>query len=288
MIRIHGPLPRRRALAGATLSAALALCLLPSCVSRPSVSRRVALPAEGDRPERVEIAAAHVELGFATGVLRSTVNVGGFAISRHPITLGQFSACVRAGACQAEANEGDCFSVGGSPVAKPNLDEDDVALPAVCVTVAQATAHCSWLGGRLPTIAEWMLASRGPAVSRYAWGSSVPTCDQHPNAPARVDTEEGTAPAVPESACAASTEELPALFRVGRHPEGKAASGVEDVLLTRGELLTTSSSSPYNACSPPYSACVVYGLKPGAIDSVIPAGINLDFARPRDQLPAAS
>jgi hypothetical protein len=64
-------------------------------------------------------------------------------------------------------------------------------------------------------------------------------------------------------------------FLVGKHPGGASPLGLEDALLTRAELLVTSDDAFFGACrnladpsAKSSGACLVYGLAPGAIDSV--------------------
>lgn len=106
-----------------------------------------------------------------------TVTVAAFDATRTEITLGQYKACMTAGACTAP----DPFVAGNNPREYCNYvpgafdasaarDND----PVNCVDFAQAAAFCDFVGGRLPTEREWEYAARGPADSVFPWGNELP------------------------------------------------------------------------------------------------------------------
>lgn len=101
------------------------------------------------------------------------INLSPFTIEEHEVTIAQYRRCVRLGRCTP-------------PLRVPNIESslrfDDTQfdrLPVTWVTQTQATIYCRWLGGRLPTEAEWERAARGdsPLTDRsYLRGDTLPEC----------------------------------------------------------------------------------------------------------------
>jgi formylglycine-generating enzyme required for sulfatase activity len=215
----------------------------------------------GEAETAVAIGEQRLEAGFAIGHRRKNVELESFHISKHPVTVGAYEACVSAGRCEA-ARESAC--IGGQPPSpKQNADPDARAKrAATCVGLKGARQYCAWVGGDLPTFDQWLLAARGPVVQRYPWGSRRATCDEHPWGAVKSG-----------GGCPKNRGAVPA---IGQHPAGASPLGVHDVLLTGAELLDTSEGAMFKACETEARpkpgtdrACLVYGLEPGAIDSVL-------------------
>ena len=100
------------------------------------------------------------------------VAVDAFQLSETVVTFGQYKKCVEAGACKAaHVSDGNC-SPGLNPPKNYHLpassQKDDQ--PAVCVDFAQVQAFAKWVGGRLPTEAEWEYATRRHATRKWPGG----------------------------------------------------------------------------------------------------------------------
>ncbi len=206
--------------------------------------------------QRLEIAPGKVTLGFATGTLRGEVELPGFAIARHPVTRAQYTACVDADGCA----EAECTTT-------PGPFEGAEELPVDCVSFAQASRFCAWVGGSLPRLDQWMRAARGPSPRRFAWGDEKATCERHPFAGLALSALSGASDARfgrGVTRCGVAPSE----YTVGQHPESRFEDGMQDALLTPSELVRGTGASPFGACSSDGAGCVVYGLEAGAIDGV--------------------
>lgn len=81
-----------------------------------------------------------------------------YGIDRREVTHRAYGRCVTAGRCLP-----------------PHVSPRDERVsrdrhPVVGVTWDDARRYCEFVGGRLPTEAEWERAARGPSQRRYPWG----------------------------------------------------------------------------------------------------------------------
>jgi len=94
----------------------------------------------------------------------------GIDLTRTEVTVAQYRACVEAGKCSApKAADADNKCNWGAP--------DRGNHPVNCVGYDQAAAFCGWVGGRLPTEAEWYAEATYGDTRQFPWGDERPTCD---------------------------------------------------------------------------------------------------------------
>ncbi|MFW6051243.1 MAG: formylglycine-generating enzyme family protein [Myxococcota bacterium] len=86
--------------------------------------------------------------------------VSAFGLDRTEVSHAQWRRCMRAGACPPPR-----LSDADPRVSAP-------AHPVAGVTWDEARRYCGWVGGRLPTEAEWERAARGAASNRFPWGDA--------------------------------------------------------------------------------------------------------------------
>ncbi len=143
----------------------------PPAVSSPSP---VAGPALGGMTSRDGAELVHVPAGeFTMGTDDRDFHSNGhpahrvtltkaFRLYKYPVTHGQY----------------DQFLQAQPGAAKPpyffDSDFSDAMLPIVGVSWDDAVRYAKWVGGRLPTEAEWEYAARGKEGRLYPWGNTPP------------------------------------------------------------------------------------------------------------------
>ncbi len=117
-----------------------------------------------------------------------TVNLDAFWIDRTEVTNAQFAAFlneqgnqVEGGASWLDENVEDTNcrieQVGGEYRPQDGCAEH----PVIFVSWYGSAAYCAWVGGRLPSEAEWEKAARGADGRIYPWGNDPPTCERANN-----------------------------------------------------------------------------------------------------------
>ncbi len=133
-------------------------------------ARQVRAPVAKPDIQWVNIAGGSFTMG-ASDWLRSNpmhkVEVKSFQMAKTLVTNKQYKACVEAGACVPQADT--CMSAG--------FEDDD--LPALCAGWDGAMTFSKWVGGRLPSEAEWEYAARSSGKDyKYPWGNEAATCER--------------------------------------------------------------------------------------------------------------
>ncbi|MCA9951699.1 MAG: SUMF1/EgtB/PvdO family nonheme iron enzyme, partial [Anaerolineales bacterium] len=110
------------------------------------------------------------------------VSLDAFWIDKYEVTNAQFADFLNAEGNQEEDGSNwfdiDASSARISEVqGEFSADEAYTQHPVVEVSWYGAKAYCEWVGGQLPTEAQWEYAARGENSSLYPWGSSLPSCD---------------------------------------------------------------------------------------------------------------
>lgn len=172
----------RRPWLGALALASLALSL------QAAAERSVSLGASA--PPRISIAAGPFSMGLADSALASAkracvlglpagaecdealfaderpaheVELRSYAIDRTEVSHAAYLRCVVAGACAPSAAAEHDVRIG--------LPEQ----PVVQVTWQDAQRYCRFVGGSLPTEAQWERAARGGSERAFPWGDSFNT-----------------------------------------------------------------------------------------------------------------
>lgn len=137
--------------------------------------------------------ATWISAGVADEMPQRTVYLDAFSISKYPVTNYQYQAFIDGGGYSDSSHwsaAGWNWRVSNNITAPLYWDSGQnnsgpryPNYPVVGVSWYEADAFCRWVGGRLPTEAEWEKAARGTNGRPYPWGNlwSGANCNSYDN-----------------------------------------------------------------------------------------------------------
>lgn len=113
---------------------------------RPFVADTIAQTQARNLSEMISVPAGNIDI--QVGDKSQTLNIHKFRIETQPVSHKVYNLCVEVDKCTPPIGS---MTSNGSP------EPDD---PVVWLTIVQSATYCEWIGRRLPTAAEWELATK--------------------------------------------------------------------------------------------------------------------------------
>ena len=162
----------------------------------------------GSTPEEAEAAYQDAKLRssmleqhtFDAELPQHKAYLSAYEISRYEITNAQYRAFVQA------MNRPTPRGHNGEKTWEDETLNGDTQ-PVVGVTWFDAQAFAEWIGGSLPTEAQWERAARGTQARIYPWGDTPPKARQHANFARRYNRP----------------------MPIGQFPKGESPEGIADL-----------------------------------------------------------
>ncbi len=103
------------------------------------------------------------------------VELDAFCVQKTEVSVAQYRACLETGVCSGFPDDTDSNSYcNWTPIVAAREGH-----PINCISWSDAKQYCErWLGGDLPTEAQWEKTARGTDGRTFPWGSiPAPNCD---------------------------------------------------------------------------------------------------------------
>jgi formylglycine-generating enzyme required for sulfatase activity len=93
------------------------------------------------------------------------VTVAALWMGRTDVTVAAYGRCVATGACSKPKSPEGATECNWAAKGREQH-------PINCIDWSQAMSFCRWIGGALPTAAEWEFAAKGGESRTYPWGEA--------------------------------------------------------------------------------------------------------------------
>jgi formylglycine-generating enzyme required for sulfatase activity len=99
------------------------------------------------------------------------IDMDAYWIDKYEVTNAQYALCEADGVCS------EPLSLESLSHSTYYGNPDYADYPAMNIGWSQARKYCEWVGGSLPSEAQWEKAAHGTDGRPFPWGDAAPTCD---------------------------------------------------------------------------------------------------------------